>query len=370
MEQEDQPLQGLEEMELMDAVDLIQRVSFEDLKSLTPSRCKQLFTWFRENGLEISRRKAESYRDALWRNFYVQDDHAHEQDSPTGNQQDESLEDQANGSTAAVDQDRSEFADLKKLVRRLGKRVREQESHISELTRARKSRGIMDSLREGVQALTGSTPLPRRHDLTGDTDEEDERQPPPGQPQRENPRPQLPLQLPRRQLRLNTVHREAGKIYADATAQAGTTSNYVATLPWQRKRNQREAANLARAVDFFGDQFGGQGFVETADGCEVLLRRLVAVILADSNGGDWNTATFLEESPEGVYVGSEDLYRRATKMAEAHRKLLPQPQPAARPRPGNKSPTDSPRPQPDPKIRFQPSPHGQQTPRSSLPNPQ
>ena len=64
---------------------------------------------------------------------------------------------------------------------------------------------------------------------------------------------------------------------------------------WKKDRNRREAETLARILDLAITEFGDKT-VEKSAAFEVLLRRLHALVLADTQG-HWELACLLEEVP-------------------------------------------------------------------------
>ena len=115
----------------------------------------------------------------------------------------------------------------------------------------------------------------------------------------------------RRAMRLLCEKRESKNLYRGFVARAMNVSAYTATLTFGSIRNKREAETLARAVDFFVDQFG-LAAVGKVDALEVLLRRYTAVLHAETSC--WEFATCFEESPEGPFVEAK-IFSRVKKMA-------------------------------------------------------
>ena len=113
-------------------------------------------------------------------------------------------------------------------------------------------------------------------------------------------------------MRLLCDKREAKNLFRGFVARAMNTSAYTATLSSNLIRNRREAETLARAIDFFVDQFGTDA-VGKVDALEVLLRRFTAVLHAETS--TWEFATCFEESPEGPLVEAK-LFNRVKKMAK------------------------------------------------------
>jgi hypothetical protein len=95
-------------------------------------------------------------------------------------------------------------------------------------------------------------------------------------------------------------------------AQAQNLSAFVATTRFITRRNKREAQVLARAIDFIVDQLG-MAAVSKLDAMEILLRRLAAVLYAEKTG-DWDTAKWFEEQPDGVVV-EQAFFQEARKLA-------------------------------------------------------
>ena len=106
--------------------------------------------------------------------------------------------------------------------------------------------------------------------------------------------------------------REAKNLFRGFVARAMNVSAYTATLSFGSIRKRREAQTLARAVDFFVDQFGVKA-VGKIDALEVLLRRYTAVLHAETS--TWEFATCFEESPEGPFVEAK-IFNRVKKMAK------------------------------------------------------
>ena len=115
-----------------------------------------------------------------------------------------------------------------------------------------------------------------------------------------------------RAMRLLCEKREAKNLFRGFVARAMNTSAYTATLTFGSIRNRREAETLARAIDFFVDQFGAEA-VGKVDAMEVLLRRYTAVLHAENS--TWEFATCFEESPEGPFVEAK-IFNRVKKMAK------------------------------------------------------
>jgi hypothetical protein len=89
----------------------------------------------------------------------------------------------------------------------------------------------------------------------------------------------------------------------------------VVQEPWKQARNQREAATLARIIDFFVDQYGEHA-LRTSDAMEVACRRLLAVTAADQTG-NWTLAAGYEELPTRALPGPVKLQRAAQLYAKS-----------------------------------------------------
>jgi hypothetical protein len=122
----------------------------------------------------------------------------------------------------------------------------------------------------------------------------------------------------RRVLRLHQAEREGMGVYRSILRAAISASAYVRGITWVQTRNKHEAMTLARVVDVYVDMFGAAP-LSRDDHMEVLLRRLSAVVHADSVG-NWEEATGLEESPEGLMTAhSMRMMRTARKIAKVMR---------------------------------------------------
>ena len=90
---------------------------------------------------------------------------------------------------------------------------------------------------------------------------------------------------------------------------------------WKKNRNYREAETLARILDLLITEFGTRT-VERSAACEVLLRRLNALVIADGQG-HWEMACLLEEVPSAKTlqvheVVVKDLTNMAGLITKAH----------------------------------------------------
>ncbi len=296
---------------------------FDD--ELTTSEAKTIVLALRERGFSIVRTKSQSYRSALKGFCFPSVPSPPPSDagrsSPASDHNDEN-----------DDQEHSPInhpsAEMKKELSRLQKRVRDQDRRIRQLKKRKTEPTLQQKLLEGLDSLrppkqsTTGLPTPESEEVSsdGNSDSSDSAISVPPAPLNGVAQPPFPLVT--RRMRLNCSQREASKIYGDMVAQSGTATAFVTSLSMDKKRNYREAWTLARAADMYADQFSNAA-VATVDAFEVLLRRLVAVIQADSTNGDWENATFLEETPDGRRVGSDSLYRAANRLAAISRTSRP-----------------------------------------------
>ena len=80
---------------------------------------------------------------------------------------------------------------------------------------------------------------------------------------------------------------------------------WVEGKKWEKGRNRDEARTLSRVLDLAITEFG-TNVVEKSAAFEVLLRRLHAVVLADTQK-NWNIACRLEEVPNARTLGLHEV---------------------------------------------------------------
>ncbi len=310
---------------------LLESLTAEDLQDVSPSFAKPIVVYLKNRDFTVKRSKSETYGKALLNFLYP--DESDELEAPNHENGDPVV--QAGADQGEDDPPAEIAAASDPKDRDLVLRLLSLEERLKRLQKKRKRSPVRDNdsfhhtLLRGLESLRPPNAKRRQQEREQEQQADhdgylSESSVGSASSRRGDPSPQgngsAQLSFSRRKLRLNTVKREAEKIHADMVAQSANATNYVTSLSLEKKRNFREALAIARSIDFLVDQFG-PAFVKKADACEVMMRRLVAVIQADLSGGDWENATFLEETPDGWRAGSDSLYNSAMKMAESHRRL-------------------------------------------------